>query len=1203
VLPDAWHIWIDRGGTFTDCVGREPATGRLRAVKLLSGDRAPLLGIRRLMGLADDAPVPPCHVRMGTTIATNALLERRGAPCGLVITRGFADLLAIGDQTRPDLFALAIAPRELLHTRVLEVDARQDATGAVLLRPEVAALAGGLAELRASGLRSLAVALLHAHRDGVLEREVGELARAAGFEHVTLSHEVAGAQGLLARAETAVVDAYLTPLLRDYIALLRSELPGSELQVMQSSGDLTPADRFRGRDAVLSGPAGGVVAIAAVARELGLAQVIGFDMGGTSTDVTRFAGRFERRHEAEVAGVRVRTPMLAIHTVAAGGGSVCRVDGGRLTVGPDSAGADPGPLCYGRTNAGQLTITDVNLVLGRLGGARFPFTLHAAPANAALVELAEQLAATGIVRAPMQVAEGLRRVADEHMAAAIREVSLRRGHDVRDHAMIVFGGAGGQHACAVARLLGVRTLVFHPLAGVLSAYGMGAARVGWHGEADAGQVPLDDAALASLEDRFVALEARGRAALAEDAAGSRFTALRSVDLRYRGTHTAQTLALGDASGLAEELVGAFTAEHRQVFGYAREDHPIELVGVRVELRELGEGTKGHVQTDMSPGTCEPTRAQLWLGDGWQTVPVWPREGLRPGQRLHGPAIVAEDTATIVLEPGFVAELEGGCLVARDLQGAAAAPGPADARDPVLREVLSQRITAIAQQMGVVLQRTALSTNIRERLDFSCAVFDARGDLVTNAPYIPVHLGAMPESIRGVLAVHPRPPAGAVYVTNDPAAGGSHLPDITVISPVHDESGALRFFVASRGHHADVGGVAPGSMPPHATTLAEEGVVFRALQVVRDGRFDRDAVLSVLQGGPWPARRPAENLADLEAQIAANQAGARLLHELCGHYGAELICAAMQAIQDDAADAVAAAIDRLPPGDHVFADAMDDGAAIVVKISRVGVRLHVDFTGTAAQDPGNLNAPRAVTVSALLYVLRLLAGRTMPLNSGCLRAVDLTVPPGLLSPGPGAAVAAGNVETSQRVVDVLLGALGLAAASQGTMNNLTFGDASFGYYETLGGGAGACAGHAGRSGVHTHMTNTRITDPEVLEARFPVRLWCFALRRGSGGAGRWPGGDGLVRELEFLRPLHVAILSQRRLLAPFGLAGGGPGAVGRTWLDRQLLPGRVAVEVVAGQRLRIETPGGGGHGVEVGSGEVPATGSGTGALGVLRAAPR
>ena len=1183
-MAGPWHIWIDRGGTFTDCVGRDPNTGLLRAVKLLSSDQAPLLGIRRLLGLGDEAALPPCRVRMGTTLATNALLERRGAACGLAISRGFGDLLAIGDQTRPDLFALAIAPRPQLQRAVLEVDARLAADGALLLRPEPAGLRAELRSLRATGLRSLAVAVLHAHRDGALEREIGEAAGEAGFEHVTLSHEVAGAQGFLARVETAVVDAYLTPLLRDYVALLTSELPGSELQIMQSSGDLTPARRFRGRDAVLSGPAGGVVACAALARELGLAQVIGFDMGGTSTDVTRWAGEYERRHEAEVAGVRVRTPMLAIHTVAAGGGSICRVEAGRLTVGPKSAGADPGPLCYGREAATALTITDVNLALGRLGGARFPFALAPGRVTAALEQLATELAAAGSPRAPMQVAEGLRRVADEHMAAAIREVSLRRGHDVRDHAMIVFGGAGGQHACAVARLLGVRTLVFHPLAGVLSAFGMGAARVGWHGEQDAGQALLDDAALAGIERCFRELEARGRAELA--AAGStdevgELVALRRVDLRYQGTHAAQTLALvGDAAALTT----AFTDERRRVFGYAREGHPIELVSARVELVEVGEGLSGHVVMDMSQAPGDASRCELWIAGGWQTAPVWPREALRVGQRVYGPAIVVEDTATIVLEPGFVAELEpGGCLIARDERGAATEV-VGDARDPVLREVLGHRITAIAEQMGVVLQRTALSTNIRERLDFSCAVFDARGDLVTNAPYIPVHLGAMPESIRGVLAAHPEPPPGAVYVTNDPSAGGSHLPDITVISPVHDAAGRLCFFVASRGHHADVGGIEPGSMPPQARSLDEEGVVFRALRVVSAGRFEREAVLAVLGGGLWPARRPEENLADLEAQIAANQAGARLLLELCGQYGEPLITATMQAIQDDAAAAVGAALLRLPAGERSFVDAMDDGAAIAVRLVVAGGRLRVDFTGTAPQDPGNLNAPRAVTVSALLYVLRLLAGRAMPLNSGCLRVVDLTLPPGLLSPGPGAAVAAGNVETAQRVVDVLLGALGLAAASQGTMNNLTFGDESFGYYETLGGGAGACAGHAGRSGVHTHMTNTRVTDPEVLEARDPVRLWRFGLRCGSGGAGRWCGGEGLVRELEFLRPMQVAILSQRRERAPFGLEGGSPGAVGRNLLDERALPGRVAVVVAAGQRLRIETPGGGGFGAAPAAGQ-------------------
>jgi 5-oxoprolinase (ATP-hydrolysing) len=1186
VAEQPWHIWIDRGGTFTDCVGREPHTGRLRAVKLLSSDHAPLLGIRRLMGLADDAQVPPCRVRMGTTLATNALLERSGAPCGLVVTRGFADLLAIGDQTRPELFALAIAPPTLLHRAVLEVDARQDAEGRPLLRPEPAALASALTRLHASGLRSLAVATIHSHRDGVLEREIEAAARAAGFDDVSLSHEVAGAQGLLARAQTTVVDAYLTPLLRDYVALLLAELPGSDLQVMQSSGDLTPARRFRGRDAVLSGPAGGVVAVAAVAGALGLARAIGFDMGGTSTDVTRWAGAYERRYETEVAGVRVRTPMLAIHTVAAGGGSICRFVDGRLTVGPDSAGADPGPLCYGRPSAHALTITDINLALGRLARARFPFPLDERPVHAALAALARQLADAGQGRAPMQVAEGLRRVADEHMAAAIREVSLRRGHDVRDHAMVVFGGAGGQHACAVARLLGLRTLIFHPLAGVLSAWGMGAARVGWHGETDAGQVALVAGALAGVERRFAALEARGRAELIAGGALGEFAALRRVDLRYRGTHAPQSLAVtGDEGALA----AAFTAEHERVFGYARPAQEIELVGLRVELRELGAGLLGHVVEDMPDPTCPeehtPETAELWLDGAWRRVPVWPREALRAGQRIEGPALITEDTATIVLEPGFVAELGAqGCLIARDEgEAAAMAVAVADARDPVLREVLGHRITAIAQQMGVVLQRTALSTNIRERLDFSCAVFDARGDLVTNAPYIPVHLGAMPESIRGVLAAHPTPPPGSVYVTNDPAAGGSHLPDITVISPVHDQQGALRFFVASRGHHADVGGIAPGSMPPFARCLAEEGVVLRAMPAVLGGRFDREGVLAALTAGPWPARKPAENLADLEAQIAANHAGARLLHELCAQYGAALVTATMQAIQDEAAAAVAAAIARLPAGAHAFADAMDDGTPVAVKLDVEAGRLRVDFTGTGAEDPGNLNAPRAVTVSALLYVLRLLAGRTMPLNSGCLRAVDLVIPPGtLLSPGPGRAVAAGNVETSQRVVDVLLGALGLAAASQGTMNNLTFGDSTFGYYETLGGGSGACVGHPGRSGVHTHMTNTRITDPELLEARFAVRLWRFELRRGSGGAGAWPGGDGLVRELEFLRPMELAILSERRVRAPFGLQGGAAGASGRNLLDDQPLAGRATLTVRAGQRLRIETPGGGGFGREPGA---------------------
>lgn len=1167
---ELWEFWVDRGGTFTDCVGREPASGRLRAIKVLSSDDAPARAIRALLGLGEAEPLPRCRVRIGTTVATNALLERTGAPCGLVITAGFADLLEVGDQTRPELFALAISRPAPLHRAVIEAAARRGADGAVIEAPETGPLEQALRDMREqAGLRSAAVAVIHDHLDGGLERAIGAAARAAGFEEVVLSHEVAQAQGLLARAETAVVDAYLTPLLRDYVRGLAGRLPGARLQWMQSSGDLTASERFRGKDAVLSGPAGGAVACGVIAARLGLAQVIGLDMGGTSTDVVRFGGELERSYEARVAGVRIRTPMLAVHTIAAGGGSICRFDGRKLTVGPDSAGADPGPLCYGRPEARALTLTDADLVLGRLHPARFPLPLDRARALAGLEAVAAAVAASGARMSAAEVAEGLRTIAAERMAGAIREVTIRRGHDVREHALVVFGGAGGQHACAVARRLGIRTLVFHPLAGVLSAFGIGAARVGWHGQADAGAIAVERSD--GLADMFNKLEREGRAALAgegEDVA----EVVRRVDLRYGGTHAALTLPWAPAGELAE----AFARAHAREFGYARPGHPVEVVAARVELRAAG----GAAAVKLAEGACPevPERADMFIQGAWRSVPVWRRESVAAGVTVAGPALILEATATIVLEPGFVAEPAGdGCLVARDVAGASAEAGTAV--DPVSLEIMGAKIAGIARHMGVVLQRTALSTNIRERLDFSCAVFDAAGGLVANAPHIPVHLGAMSESIRGVLAAHPVVRAGEVFVTNDPAAGGSHLPDITVISPVHDAAGVLCGFVANRGHHADVGGIAPGSMPPDARTLAEEGVVFRALKAVEGGRFAREAVLEVLTAGTWPARRPAENLADLEAQIAANQAGARLLQELAQGCGAAGLAAYLRAIQDDAAAAVAAAIAGLPAGRRRFVDAMDDGTAIAAAVEVADGRLVVDFTGTGPESATNLNAPRAVTVSALLYVLRLLAGREIPLNSGCLRAVELVVPERtILSPGPDRAVASGNVETAQRVVDVLLAALGLAAASQGTMNNLTFGDASFGYYETIGGGAGATAGAAGASGVHTHMTNTRITDPEVLEARFPVRVLCFGLRTGSGGAGRWAGGDGLVRELEFLRGgIEVSIVSERRARGPFGLQGGGAGARGRNLLDGAELPGRARVTVQAGQRLRLETPGGGGFG--------------------------
>ncbi len=1175
-----WQFWIDRGGTFTDCLGRDPEGG-VRAVKVLSSDRAPLEGIRRLLGIDEGAAIPPCEVRMGTTLATNALLERRGVACALAVTRGFGDLLAIGDQSRPALFALDIVKPAPLAREVIEIDARLAADGSLLARPDRAALERCVAGARARGADSLAVAVLHSYLSDELEREIGEAARRAGFAHVSLSAEVAGEQGYLARAQTAVLDAYLTPLLRRYLEALAGELGGSSLRVMQSSGGLTDAARLRGHDAILSGPAGGVVACAEVARRACLARAIGFDMGGTSTDVCCIDGGVaDRVHEMEVAGVTVRAPALDIHTVAAGGGSLCRYDGGRLTVGPDSAGADPGPICY-RRGGRALTVTDIDLALGRVVGDRFPFPLEREPVDRALDDVARAVAsAEGRAMSAEEIAAGFTAVANASMAEAIRQVSIARGRDPRDFALVVFGGAGGQHACAVARLLGIRTLLCDRRAGVLSAWGMGLARVSWHGEADAGRRLLvpgrQGSLLAELEPAFAALEARGRAALAADGVAVA-DVRRLIDLRYVGADTALPV---DAS--APDLAAAFEAEHRRLFGYARPGHAIEAQTVRGTVRgqatgpQPSESTKLLAPSDRFPSGPRRT-ARLWA-DGWLECPVHWREDLGEQTRIAGPALILDDTSTTVIDPGWELEMASdGLLVVRDRALAARADGDT-AADPVRLEIFANRFMSIAHQMGAVLRRTAISTNIRERLDFSCAVFDRDGGLVANAPHIPVHLGAMGESVRAVLAAHPDPPPGSAFATNDPAAGGSHLPDVTVVAPVHGRGGELLFFTASRGHHADIGGITPGSMPPDSRTLSEEGAVLRALAIVSSGVLDRDGVLAALTAGPYPARRPGDNLADLEAQLAACATGARLLGELCDESGAEVVLAYLAHVQDNAAARVAAEIARLPDGTHHFADAMDDGTPIAVAIRVAGSAMEIDFAGTGAEVDGNLNAPRAVTVAAVLYVLRCLVGAPIPLNAGCLRPVSLRVPPGsILDPSPGRAVAGGNVETSQRVVDVLLAALGLAAASQGTMNNLTFGDDAFGYYETIAGGAGGTARAPGASGVHTHMTNTRITDPEVLESRFPVRLLEQSLRRDSGGAGHHAGGDGLVRELLLLRPLEVSILSERRARRPFGLAGGQPGAAGKNLLDGGELPGRARFHAAAGARIRIETPGGGGYG--------------------------
>jgi 5-oxoprolinase (ATP-hydrolysing) len=1181
-------FFIDRGGTFTDCLGVDEH-GTVRLAKVLSSDRAPLEGIRQLLGLDAAQPIPACRVRMGTTLATNALLERTGERFALLITRGFRDLLRIGTQARPDLFALAIHKPSTLYDEVLELDARCDPAGNPLERPDRARLAEELGALRARGIDSVAVVVLGDHRRGTLEREVGELCRAAGIGEVSLSHELAPRIGLLLRGDTASVDAYLTPRLGRYLATLRAELPDSTLHLMQSSGGLCDAAHFRGPNALLSGPAAGCVALSHIARSLGLSQVLGFDMGGTSTDVSRYAGEFERSYEHELAGVRVVAPMLSIHTVAAGGGSICRLRDGRLTVGPESAGSDPGPLCYGRSDARALTVSDVNLALGRLATHRFPFPLALAPALTALEEIAAELRELGHDADAYRVAQGFFEIANHNMAEALRQVSVARGFDVREHALVVFGGAGGQHACELARLLGIGQIVFHPLSGVLSAYGMALADLSHHVSADAGARPLSEPLLAALEPDFAALEQRACSLVMLQAGTADAECVRRVDLRYAGSETTLTIMLPEGAARASELRQRFEALHAQSLGHARPDAAIQLSTLRVEARirsDLGKVPLTALRAGAQP---QPGRyTVLWRhGQRHPEIPVFEREALTAGAKIRGPALIAEAIATIVVDPGFELECRpDGILLARPL---ALQPSEIDdtqprvhedgaAPDPVTLEVMSNAFMSIAEQMGHTLQRTAQSTNIRERLDFSCAIFDAQGGLVANAPHIPVHLGAMSESVRAVLEAHPALSAGDAFVTNAPDAGGSHLPDMTVVLPVHDAGGELRFFTATRGHHSDIGGITPGSMPAFSSDLSEEGCVFSALTVAREQRLDRELILEKLAQGPYPARRPLENLADLEAQLAAARTGERLLHDLVRERGQARVARYMLAVQDLAGDSVARVIRELPQRNYAFHDALDDGTPIAVTLSAANGKLVIDFAESGAESAGNLNAPRAVTLAAVLYVLRALVGRPIPLNSGCLRDVSVHIPErSILNPSSGRAVAGGNVETSQRVVDVLLGALGRAAASQGTMNNVSFGQRHFGYYETIAGGAGAGPGFRGESAVHTHMTNTRITDPEIIEQRFPVRIREFSVRHGSGGAGAYPGGDGVCREYEFLEPLTVSLLGERRCCAPFGLAGGQPGLPGRNFHNGREVPGHAVFDVQAGDRLRIETPGGGGYG--------------------------
>jgi len=1217
---EGWRFWIDRGGTFTDVVARPPGGGLLTR-KLLSEDRAryddaAVEGVRELLGLRSDEPVPAelvADVRMGTTVATNALLERAGSPTLYVTTRGFGDALRIGYQDRPDIFALDIRLPEPVYARVLEVDERVGADGKVVRALDEEGARRGLEEARRAGLDAVAIVFMHGYACPEHERRVAELARAAGFSQVSVSHETSPLMKLVGRGETTVVDAYLSPILRRYVNGVARQLGDVPLRFMQSHGGLTDAGLFRGKDAILSGPAGGVVGAVAVSRNAGFDKVIGFDMGGTSTDVSHFAGELERSYESVVGGVRLRSPMLRIHTVAAGGGSICAFEDGRYRVGPRSAGADPGPACYGKD--GPLTVTDCNLVAGKLRPAFFPHvfgpdgagTIDEEAAREALAAVSASMRAAGVdPPAPEQLADDFVRVACEAMARAIKRISTQRGHDVTDHVLCCFGGGAGQHACLVADALGITRVLLHPLAGVLSAYGMGLAEVRALRERSV-ETPLDEAdapatagAMAGLETAaLVELERQGLAA-----ASARVE--RHGHVKYAGTD----VALPVPWAAPAEMAGAFLELHRARYGFLMPGRGLTLEAVAVEAigaggdaggdEALAVGESGGAQGAETARPAPREHARMFTGGSWHDAPVHAREELPAATVIEGPAIVCETTGTTVVEPGWSAEvLAGGELLLRRSAPPARPSADPSQRSPLLLEVFNSLFMSIAEQMGATLANTAVSVNIKERLDFSCAVFDAGGGLVANAPHLPVHLGSMGASVQAVLERHRdgfRP--GDAFLLNSPYAGGTHLPDLTVVTPVFTGSDPAParetplFFVASRAHHADIGSVTPGSMPPGSRRIEDEGVLIEDFLLVDRGRLREAEIAEILTSAEHPVRDLAQNLADLRAQVAANARGAAELERMVADFGLPVVRAYMRHVQDNAAEAVRRVLDRLVAADEVvtaagrsFTQEMDDGSEIHVHVTIDGAArtATIDFTGTSPQRPDNFNAPAAVTTAAVLYVFRTLVDADIPLNAGCLEPLDIVIPPGsMLDPCPPAAVAAGNVETSQAITAALLGALGAAAASQGTMNNVTFGDDRYQYYETVCGGAGAGPSWDGCSAVHTHMTNSRLTDPEVLEWRYPVRVEEFRIRDGSGGRGARRGGDGAVRRLRFLEPMTAAIVSSSRRVPPYGLAGGLPGACGRNALERadgiiEELPGVVGLRLTTDDVLVVETPGGGGFG--------------------------
>jgi 5-oxoprolinase (ATP-hydrolysing) len=1192
-----WDFWIDRGGTFTDVVGRAP-DGHLTAHKLLSENPeayadAAVQGIRDLLGLKSGEPIPAGRVgavKMGTTVATNALLERKGDRTLLLITKGFRDALKIGYQARPKIFALEIIKPDLVYERVAEVDERVRADGTVEKEPDLALVRADLAAAKADGIDAVAIVLMHAYRFPEHEQRIAKMARDMGFGQVSVSHEVSPLIKLVGRGDTTVVDAYLSPILRRYVAKVDTALDAksshARLMFMMSSGGLTAAELFQGKDAILSGPAGGVVGMAETGRQAGFDRLIGFDMGGTSTDVSHFDGEYERTFETEVAGVRMRAPMMLIHTVAAGGGSILHFDGTRFRVGPDSAGANPGPKCYRR--GGPLAVTDANVEVGKLIPDFFPKIfgphqnepLDADAVRKAFDELEGEMRG-GLKRE--QIADGFIKIAVENMANAIKKISVQRGYDVTRYALNCFGGAGGQHACLVADALGMTRVLIHPFSSLLSAYGMGLADIRATRE-QAIELPYGSKALAALNKTGVRI---GKAVKDEVAGQGVPTAKIKVfvraHIRYAGTDTALTV---DAATLPA-MQRAFEKAHKARFGFI--DRNKQLVVEAVSVEAVGGGAKFNEKTARRSAVKLPAparRTQFFSGGAWHKANVYTRDQLKPGSKIKGAAIIIEPHQTIVVEPGWQAELTAkNHLVLARTKVLKRTHAIGTHADPVMLEVFNNLFMSIAEQMGVSLQNTAYSVNIKERLDFSCAVFAHDGTLVANAPHMPVHLGSMDRSVETVIRENKGKIApGDVFVINAPYNGGTHLPDITVCTPVFDDKKKkILFWVASRGHHADVGGISPGSMSPNATTIEQEGVLFDNFKLIDRGRFREKELTAALLGAKYPARNPTQNINDIKAQIAANEKGVSELRKMVALFTMPVVQAYMQHVQDNAAESVRRVIDRLH--DSEFSYEMDQGTFIKVKISvdKKKREATVDFTGTSEQQPTNFNAPEPVTRAAVLYVFRMMVADDIPMNAGCLRPINIIIPKRtMLTPEYPAAVVAGNVETSQAVTNCLFGALGALAAAQGTMNNLNFGNAKYQYYETICSGSPAGPGFNGTDAVHTHMTNTRLTDPEILEFRYPVVLEDFHIRKGSGGRGKWHAGDGIRRTIRFLEKMSCTILSGHRRVRPFGAAGGEPGQLGENWARRkdgtmEKLKGCDDTVIDAGEAVIIQPPTAGGYG--------------------------